>query len=1419
MKRCERKLLSLNCVMMLFAAMPFAVCAEETAPRRLYSETAIVCSNEPAAWVVYPSGTPGYLEMAGKIAAAVKAKTGVDIKLLPDTEVAETNHPVLLDQYRNRNLILLGRLGINRAIWGVYNRFLCAVDGYYPGGDGYVVRTAANVYKNGANTIIAGGSSDKGAVRAADRLAEIIAATPCKAGNLVLPWLLDVELGGECKKAFDDDEQRQMARIFPGAPGEDPHNCHPVKRFYENIMGWYWSGRESYMKLGLRFLDLLLEEDDKITDANKRGITGHYAAEFFVRAYDMADDSGRLGAGQIDRVDRAIIDGFYNIIGRDERESEYRKVLMKEDGKSNDLRPADEIVMGSHQNSMWLADKVYADFILGTIPETPGSAHIHKEARSRRSLYVKGFDALIADRWREDENDTTPMGTLFRYALEMERYALFFDSGNARKTALYKLIRTANPMCLDIGLMRDHTFRRIDYGIYACIMASYYNDGEFKQVIETMPGSAAGFYGQYLNGVHRYSPGPEVKAVPPVSLTGAVSIPLEPLHYRRMKCTLPYEKTFNFASIRGGFTNDDYLLMCGGLDLPGNTIVRVASRGKIWLSHTSNMKMFDQNALYISQCSKLNLENKPLPAAARMEHATSAKDAAYISSTLLGYAGTDWNRQVVWLAGRFFIVFDTVTALEPDRYQVMASWRPNLYTFGEGEKLKPAAGGEGRLEGDRWVARGDGTSFTIACAGDGIRMTADADVDSVTRQSIPVCRQRLTADLKKGESARIANLLFSADTNSNINYELRMTEGGGLLVRATGSHDSIYYMGPMPAQLGGSDAPLVVVAANKLTAFAAGTLKVEGKTLSENGPAKTREAELDDAAARKMLRGMWDSGKISGPVAAAAGDSGSSPEENHSAQWYKIFFNKIFGDGSRKEGLRREWRYTGAQQPGLIAGATLIATNTWDLGSVVDLSQVSVRLGHELSWEDRNVKGLRWSAAGQVCTQVFISADGKEDSFKPFRGEVADIAVPDMGGYGRITKKENVYQVLRGRPQKARYVRVIAGQPLQAQEYLFYDAARPDENGEPLRAQVVALRDKDKPDILIYPDIWPGFRRVTRLAHAVYALDAGGSELWRQKMKWRIFFVRALDRDGKGLKKIFVGSLDNNVYVYDGEGKLSDTLTVEDSYAPGAPNAGYPLAPCIGLWQPDETGRRKLVLPRYHRISFLASDGRAEGHASPGARCPFWINDVLETGVDFTGDGIEDSVAMSTSEILPLTQDVIKAGKFPALGLPNDGADAGLLSGPPTLAFHLFGTESNTLFIARQNLVAIFDLKNKKWLMSWAPETPITAAVALPEHRQILCCTRDGILWRIKLAENSAVAGVETAPASVMFNRFAVLDRKQGAVAASSPGGIFRIGTNNCPVLLVPGSFVDVDVYPSDTAAKKIITVDKTGAVESYRLK
>ncbi|MDP7253686.1 MAG: hypothetical protein QGF00_29070, partial [Planctomycetota bacterium] len=74
-----------------------------------------------------------------------------------------------------------------------------------------------------------------------------------------------------------------------------------VRRWYQNAMSWYWSGWKSYRKRTLDYLAPVLKD---------RAYTHHYIVEFFVRAWDMVDDSSLFTDGRRAEVDALIYQNF-----------------------------------------------------------------------------------------------------------------------------------------------------------------------------------------------------------------------------------------------------------------------------------------------------------------------------------------------------------------------------------------------------------------------------------------------------------------------------------------------------------------------------------------------------------------------------------------------------------------------------------------------------------------------------------------------------------------------------------------------------------------------------------------------------------------------------------------------------------------------------------------------------------------------------------------------------------------------------------------------------------------------------------------------------------------------------------------------------------------------------------------------------
>ena len=274
-------------------------------PRQSASgQTILIERGQAVATIVIPHGDDQAVKLAGKINDALHKRVGVMLPVITDQEATESAVPRVKPEVARRPLILLGRLGTNRAMWPAYNRFLSASDGYYPGGDGYVVRTCANVLRNGQNHIVLGGSSSKGVERSVQQLIAALQGAEMDGQSLVLPWQLDIELGGGCLAAMRKREALWNADPTNSALPSVKSGYGTVRRWYENAMSYYWTGWDSYRHRSVEMIDQVIADDAR---------THHYLAEFFVRAYDMIDDSPLLTESQCSAVDQLLLKNFFSM--------------------------------------------------------------------------------------------------------------------------------------------------------------------------------------------------------------------------------------------------------------------------------------------------------------------------------------------------------------------------------------------------------------------------------------------------------------------------------------------------------------------------------------------------------------------------------------------------------------------------------------------------------------------------------------------------------------------------------------------------------------------------------------------------------------------------------------------------------------------------------------------------------------------------------------------------------------------------------------------------------------------------------------------------------------------------------------------------------------------------------------------------
>jgi len=711
--------------------------------RRPFSgETDIVKGGEPNAAIIIPGGDEGYTRLAVSIRDAVKAKTGVALSIVTDREATEEEYPVLKSRFRTSNLILLGRLGNNRAIWTAYNRFLTAVDGYYPGGNGYVVHTAANVFHNGANHLIIGGTQDAGVKRGVVKFLERVAAAEPGGDRLTLPWLLETDLQGECLDFFKkDDAKWRESPESPLLPKPEPGYGNVV-RWYWNAMGYYWTGWKSYKERAERCLSQVIAEN---------AYTHHYIAEFFVRVYDMLDESGVLQSDQIRAVDTLLLQNFFDVMTVGELH--WMTTFAPPYGQIN--------LASRHQIDPWMSDWKFAEFITDILAPEGGLKEL---AEFRRTEKEKALTDFVMNR----NNPSLPGGSLdecydeinaalFRFALERDLYREFVGSGNALKAlSLERINHRTGKIAYPAGVR--------DTKLLLGITASLTRDPELRWLWKHLPevvNERGYFQSRYLGGVRRYTPDSGIAESVPKRRLGIQFAP-NPTGNSKVQTS---QDRYYFVSVRGGFQPGDDYLAFNGVDgpAPSGALVSLVSKGTVWMeikgrsgdgrfrANTATAIRTDDPKSGQGETASRCLWNADLPSgqALRFRQRLSPE--------------IEWTRDCVRLRDGLFVFRDEFTARTERSYLLGVNWNPNGIRSGDGSLF---------LAG--------GNKLRIWTEGDGFRPIIPVENDRMARSQV-------LRRLRKDESV-VAYTVIEATRNNATPFQTVIREGANRLVIGEGKN-------------------------------------------------------------------------------------------------------------------------------------------------------------------------------------------------------------------------------------------------------------------------------------------------------------------------------------------------------------------------------------------------------------------------------------------------------------------------------------------------------------------------------------------------------------------------------------------------------------------------------------------------------
>jgi len=1324
--------------------------------------TALVAEGKPTAVIVYPS--EGGRALGEKVRDAVRAKTGVELPLLADTEVTEKEYPVVLPEFQKQNLILLGRLATNRALWPAYNRFLTAEDGYYPGGDGFVVRTAANVFGNGKNQIILGGSSDAGVAKAVAKFEELVAGQE-ESTSFTVPWTLEVELGGECLQAFQADNALWQDPENPALPAMTS-GYGKVVRWYQNAMGYYWSGWPEYLERSRGYLKEILAE---------KAHTHHYIVEFFIRTYDMLDDSPVFTPEELGQLDSLVMQNFFDFL------------TVTDLGWMSVFSPpyAEIETANRHQIAPWYGDLLMARFLQrhgdlgGELKDLVNFRLTEKDAVFRYFAANRNGPSLPGMAAASDYEEFPAM--FFRFALENDLYPEFFASGLAHQTLALERFNHASGRFAFPAVS-------VDLPIWLGAMAHLTGDGRYQWLADevTYTGLERGpFQGRYVAKVHRYQPGAGIPPREPDASWAGIQVAPQP--EREDQTEDNNRRRFPLVSLRGGFRSDDDYLAVAGFNraVPSGTLLALfvnglsvfgnadADRGGGGSRSTTNGASVVRLNGY--QIATKDVDEGLSPCEIRWQ--AQLPDAWAFEVVTQISPDMDWTRNLVRLANGEYVFRDTFTARRAGKYLLQVGWHPNY-------AVTQADGA--------WTMTTNRGSVCIEQAGPGFSQRKNGD--SLVWESVRT--------MNSGDSATV----WTTVQGNQAPWRVRaQSENQIQLTKAGDQKQFTVHQGNLSTEAGELTASLILSGEGGVGVFGwretaespPQSFFLERNTgdlqpISHPSPlsAKTWVSSIDQALARVK------------PAGAAEQESDDAVSiADLTAQW------------------KVTWTYDGFLRPARVS-AKAIAPGVWDLGAVRDLAEIRSVAPRRL-WEPR-----------YVPKDIFVAPEAASqppaaDSPDWIRLEGRRVSRPGTktGNYGESTPVDHADESLFPSGVKTRFVRTVEDADLK------FFAADDLEARHPVAVSVLRdLSGASAPVVLARSEIFAAFPRPIRDDDvSVALLNAGdGAALARIDLAGPVQSILVADQQGRGEAEIFVLRADVRVDVFSLDGKPRESIDLYGQFREfeknhgrentRGPAGGHYMPFAMGLWRPNAEGARKLVISRYGSLAFLDEKRRLEGvlmfhaYASPG---------MLPQGVDFDGDGKEEMLTLERFNLVHTggeAKATVRGGGSPqfwpqvyeqlAVANPKVG-DSSLLSGAPIHVFEVlnqFGGSPRFAFIARGDYVGLYDGKDRKWAMTWRPPAPISAAAVVKEtaDRFELCLTTvDGLFWSVTWdARRPGRPAIGITPLPLTVRQIQPGPTRDGSAVLAAEEGVFLRAGDGALSQIARGDFSRAAwVSPTQVAA------------------
>jgi hypothetical protein len=176
---------------------------------------------------------------------------------------------------------------------------------------------------------------------------------------------------------------------------------------------------------------------------------------------------------------------------------------------------------------------------------------------------------------------------------------------------------------------------------------------------------------------------------------------------------VPREETFDKVTFRAGFDpQDEYLALEGIATMPhshddANCVIRLSWKDRLWIVEGDEMKSLRR--YHNGIVAVRNGEHSISPGIARLKAVGTLGDWGVSQTLLPDDNGLDWERNVVWRKGEYFLIWDRLHAARDGDYSIECRWRTLGDVQVEGRSLRVVQDGETFL-----LTNADGSMLSLS---------------------------------------------------------------------------------------------------------------------------------------------------------------------------------------------------------------------------------------------------------------------------------------------------------------------------------------------------------------------------------------------------------------------------------------------------------------------------------------------------------------------------------------------------------------------------------------------------------------------------------------------------------------------------------------------------------------------------------